>query len=255
MPTQTNAATDPGAAERWVVRFAPGSSVESRVALLAGADVEVLEELLEMLHDAEPKGQFLWNNQERVYFMAPGVREPWATVCTKRLAGVDLILSGHLHQSYIGNSEEFYPKKGQPAVVVLHSGTTTSRRGRGAEREKNSCNWIRIDERSMIVSHYRWHDNLNRFAEHSRHWYPRQEITPYTLEGLDEDRPAPVPEPGLHDPLTALDLSDEPVLEKPFSPPELRRRRSAPYLFWERGRFWMSIGGSRWRRKPEKPMR
>jgi excinuclease ABC subunit A len=55
---------------------------------------EVLEDLLEMLHDAEPNGQFLWNNQERVYFMAPGVREPWATVCTKRLAGVDLILNG-----------------------------------------------------------------------------------------------------------------------------------------------------------------
>jgi excinuclease ABC subunit A len=55
---------------------------------------EVLEELLEMLHDAEPKGQFLWNNQERVYYMAPSVRAPWATVCTKRLAGVDLILNG-----------------------------------------------------------------------------------------------------------------------------------------------------------------
>lgn len=112
--------------------------------------------------------------------------------------GVDLILSGHQHQTYIGNSEEFYPKKGQPPVVVLHSGTTTSRRGRGAEREKNSCNWIRVDESSMIVSHYRWHDSLNRFAEHSRHWYPRQEVTPYTLEGMEEkeNRPAPVPQPG-----------------------------------------------------------
>lgn len=109
-------------------------------------------------------------------------------------AGVDLILSGHQHQTYIGNSEEFYPK-GRPPVVILHSGTTTSRRGRGGEREKNSCNWIRIDERSMIVSHYRWHDSMNRFAEHSRHWYPRQGRIPYTLEGLDEVYPAPVPEP------------------------------------------------------------
>ena len=49
-------------------------------------------------------------------------------------AGVDLILSGHLHQAYIGNSEEFYPK-GRPPVVILHSGTTTSNRGRGGERE------------------------------------------------------------------------------------------------------------------------
>ena len=98
-------------------------------------------------------------------------------------AGVDLILSGHLHQAYIGNSEEFYPK-GRPPVVILHSGTTTSNRGRGGERERNTCNWIRVDGESMVVSHYRWHHKLERFAEHSRHWYPRQEIAPYTLEGL-----------------------------------------------------------------------
>jgi 3',5'-cyclic AMP phosphodiesterase CpdA len=112
-------------------------------------------------------------------------------------AGVDLILSGHLHQAYIGNSEEFYPK-GRPPVVILHSGTTTSNRGRGGERERNTCNWIQADGKSMVVSHYRWHHSLERFAEHSRHWYPRQELVPYTLEGLEAPppRPAePVPAP------------------------------------------------------------
>ncbi len=103
-------------------------------------------------------------------------------------AGVDLILSGHLHQAYIGNSEEFYPK-GRPPVVILHSGTTTSSRGRAGERDKNTCNWIRVDGRSMVVSHFRWDEGLQRFAEHSRHWYPRQEIQPYTLEGLDGPKP------------------------------------------------------------------
>jgi 3',5'-cyclic AMP phosphodiesterase CpdA len=98
-------------------------------------------------------------------------------------AGVDLILSGHLHQAYIGNSEEFYPK-GRPPVVILHSGTTTSNRGRGGERERNTCNWIQVDRRSMVVSHFRWHRDLERFAEHSRHWYPRQEMVPYTLDGI-----------------------------------------------------------------------
>jgi len=98
-------------------------------------------------------------------------------------AGVDLILSGHLHQAYIGNSEEFYPKGRQP-VVILHSGTTTSNRGRAGEREKNTCNWITADRESMLVSHLRWHPDLGRFAEHSRHWYPRQELPSYTLEGL-----------------------------------------------------------------------
>ena len=55
---------------------------------------EVLEELLEMLSEAVPDGQFLWNNQNVVYLMVPGVRKPWATVYTKRLTGIDLILNG-----------------------------------------------------------------------------------------------------------------------------------------------------------------
>jgi 3',5'-cyclic AMP phosphodiesterase CpdA len=98
-------------------------------------------------------------------------------------AGVDLVLSGHHHQAYIGNSEEFYPK-GRAPVVILHSGTTTSSRGRGGERDKNTCNWIEADEQAMRVSHLRWHPELGRFAEHSRHLYPRQRRRPYTLEGL-----------------------------------------------------------------------
>jgi len=99
---------------------------------------------------------------------------------------VDLILSGHLHQSFIGNSEEFYPK-GRPPVVILHSGTTTSNRGRAGERDKNTCNWIRVDEESLRVSHFRWEPTLRRFAEHSRHWYPRQDRETYNLEGLQVD--------------------------------------------------------------------
>ena len=98
--------------------------------------------------------------------------------------GVDLVLSGHLHQSFIGSSEEFYPK-GRPPVVILHSGTTTSNRGRHGERDKNTCFWIRVDDESMQVSNYRWEPVLERFTEHSRHWYPRQLRSPYNLEGLE----------------------------------------------------------------------
>ncbi len=116
-------------------------------------------------------------------------------------AGVDLVLSGHLHQTYIGNSEEFYPQ-GRPSVVILHAGTTTSSRGRAAERERNSCNWIRIDEQSLLVSNLRWipdeASGRGRFAEQSRHLYPRQERVPYTTEGLDFSGFAlPSPEGGI----------------------------------------------------------
>jgi len=104
--------------------------------------------------------------------------------------GVDLVLSGHQHQAYIGSSEEFYPK-GRPPVVICHSGTTTSNRGRMGERERNSCNWIEFDDESLTVSQHRWHREDAWFAEHSRHWYPRQERRPFSLDGLEQRAPEP----------------------------------------------------------------
>jgi 3',5'-cyclic AMP phosphodiesterase CpdA len=96
-------------------------------------------------------------------------------------AGVDLVLSGHQHQSYIVSSEEVYPH-GRSPVLILHSGTTTSSRGRGAERRLNTCNWIEAGPRTLQVSRYGWQPELGRFAEQSRHSYPRRQVSPYTLE-------------------------------------------------------------------------
>lgn len=107
----------------------------------------------------------------------------WEAIDLFSSVGVDLVLSGHQHQAYIGSSEEFYPK-GRPPVVICHSGTTTSNRGRMGERERNSCNWIEFDDESLTVSQLRWHRGRGAFLEHGRHWYPRQERALYTLEGL-----------------------------------------------------------------------
>jgi excinuclease ABC subunit A len=74
--------------------------------------IDVLEELLEMLGEAAPKGQFLWNNQQVVHFMAPGRREPWASVFTKRLAGVDLILNGPKAAFALGRIAELGADRG-----------------------------------------------------------------------------------------------------------------------------------------------
>ncbi|HEY0780890.1 MAG TPA: metallophosphoesterase, partial [Thermoanaerobaculia bacterium] len=98
-------------------------------------------------------------------------------------AGVDLVLSGHLHQAYLGTSEQYYPQR-LPPVVVLHSGTTTSSRGRGGERGRNTCNWIEVGATSFAISHLAWQPSLARFAAQSRHVFPRRTVVPY---GLEED--------------------------------------------------------------------
>jgi excinuclease ABC subunit A len=56
--------------------------------------VELLEELCELLAAAAVDGQFLWNNQQVVHVFVPQQAEPWASLYTKRTAGLDLVLTG-----------------------------------------------------------------------------------------------------------------------------------------------------------------
>jgi 3',5'-cyclic AMP phosphodiesterase CpdA len=113
------------------------------------------------------------------------LRNSWEAIQTFSEAGVDLVLSGHEHQTYVASSEEFYPS-GRAPVLILHAGTSTSQRGRGSEADQNTFNWIRADERSLTVSHYRWNLQLAEFVETTRHYYPRRNCEPYALvtEGL-----------------------------------------------------------------------
>ncbi len=145
-----------------------------------------LREVGELL-GAAPRGLFKVVVPHHDLIPPPGMRRGRVLANARRAmavfaaAGVDLVLSGHQHQAYIGTSEEHYPAGGTP-VLVVHSGTTTSSRGRGGERHLNTCNRIEFDAASLTVSHYGWLPALGRFAEQSRHWYPRRQVSPYTLE-------------------------------------------------------------------------
>jgi 3',5'-cyclic AMP phosphodiesterase CpdA len=87
---------------------------------------------------------------------------------------VDMIMGGHLHRAYIGNSMDVYPGKDREhGIIIVQSGTTTSRRGRAREREKNSFNLIRVGDEVVRVTHYMYFDDLLGFAPVSRHIFPR----------------------------------------------------------------------------------
>lgn len=88
--------------------------------------------------------------------------------------GVELILGGHLHRSYIGNSLDVYPGDHRArGIVIAQCGTTTSRRGRGREREKNTFNLINIGDEMLRITHYMYFEALDEFAPVSRHFFPR----------------------------------------------------------------------------------
>ncbi len=101
---------------------------------------------------------------------------PFARRALRRFTelGVDLILAGHMHRSYIGNSLDFFPGElRRRGIVVVQCGTTTSRRGRVRERDKNTFNLIRVDDPVISVAHYAWTGEVARFVPISEHTFPR----------------------------------------------------------------------------------
>ena len=87
---------------------------------------------------------------------------------------VDIVMGGHLHRAYIGNSLDIYPGLDREhGIIIVQSGTTTSRRGRAREREKNSFNHLRITEAAIRVTHYMYFSDISGFAPVSRHLFPR----------------------------------------------------------------------------------
>ncbi len=96
-----------------------------------------------------------------------GRAESAMTVLSK--AGVDLLLSGHLHISHTGVTSKRYKIEGYSALVV-QAGTATSTRGRG---EANSFNILRIEAERIVVERILWHPESASFQMASALTYER----------------------------------------------------------------------------------
>ena len=91
-------------------------------------------------------------DSERKHDATIGARA--ALECFDRL-GVELILGGHLHRSYTASSHDaFAAGDRSTGILIVECGTSTSSRGRGRERGKNSLNVIQIDDRTTTVTHW-----------------------------------------------------------------------------------------------------
>jgi hypothetical protein len=80
-----------------------------------------------------------------------------AAEAARKLAAmkIDLVLSGHVHQFFFAHSADYFPNLPRH-FRILHAGTTTSGRGRGGERGRNSCNWIEVSAEEVRVEHLVW---------------------------------------------------------------------------------------------------
>jgi 3',5'-cyclic AMP phosphodiesterase CpdA len=101
-----------------------------------------------------------------------------ARLAMKMLAacGVDLLLSGHLHRTYLGHTAARY-QLGDYAALVIQAGTATSTRGCGAA---NAFNVIRIARPQLTVESMLWQPtrsafapaSMQRFRHTSQGWLP-----------------------------------------------------------------------------------
>jgi predicted phosphodiesterase len=80
--------------------------------------------------------------------------------------GVDMVLTGHLHESYA----TLHPQE-ERGIMIVQAGTAASLRGRGSERLKNSFNLIQVDEQEVRVTSYVYSsDHANFKADKSWDW-------------------------------------------------------------------------------------
>ncbi|MEO8274811.1 MAG: metallophosphoesterase family protein [Thermoanaerobaculia bacterium] len=87
-------------------------------------------------------------------------------------AGVDLVLSGHLHRTL-----ELRPA-GDEGFLELHTGTTGSSRGRGPERGRNSLHWIEVGSASFRVERHFWNGAAGRFEADREQRFERSPVPP-----------------------------------------------------------------------------
>jgi 3',5'-cyclic AMP phosphodiesterase CpdA len=69
-------------------------------------------------------------------------------------AGVDMMLAGHFHRTYVSSAREMVENTG--AALVIQAGTATSTRLRGGEQQ--SFNWIEIEPTTVRLQVYGWEE-------------------------------------------------------------------------------------------------
>jgi 3',5'-cyclic AMP phosphodiesterase CpdA len=94
--------------------------------------------------------------------------------------GVELLLCGHIHVSYVGTTLDVRPNLRQ-GTIICQSGTSTSRRGHGREKGKNSYNVIEIDDMVIRIGQHMFLEDAGGFVPVAEHVFPRRSAGVYML--------------------------------------------------------------------------
>jgi 3',5'-cyclic AMP phosphodiesterase CpdA len=102
------------------------------------------------------------------------------TIAAMDRAGAELVLCGHIHTSFLGNTLEVAANL-RAGTIIAQSGTATSTRGRRWMRGKNSFNVIEIEREVIRISQRMYLGEVQRFVPVSEHVFPRRSAGAYFL--------------------------------------------------------------------------
>lgn len=94
--------------------------------------------------------------------------------------GVELLLCGHIHMSYIGTTLDVRHDLSK-GTIICQSGTTTSTRGKGRETGQNSYNVIEIEDSVIRIAQHLYLPDAGRFVPVADHVFPRRSAGVYML--------------------------------------------------------------------------
>lgn len=90
---------------------------------------------------------------------------------------VDVVLSGHLHRGYVLSSHDVLPgSQAAHSVLLVHSGTTSTSRGRAAEKGCNSFNYLELHPQGIVVQRHVRRAEEAEFSPTERREWPIQPV-------------------------------------------------------------------------------
>ena len=99
-------------------------------------------------------------------------------------AGVDVVLSGHVHESHAVHSGDLFPDL-ERGVLLVSAGSATSVRGRRTERARSSFNTIVVTPERLVVMTYLYDDEGRVFAAGEPRPFPRHGHPALAREGAE----------------------------------------------------------------------
>lgn len=82
--------------------------------------------------------------------------------------GIDMVLCGHIHLSYVGHTRDVFPQLTH-GTIICQAGTATSRRGKGREKHRFAYNTVEISATAVTIRRHVYVDAQQAFVQQVQH--------------------------------------------------------------------------------------